>query len=1104
MSGQIMAVEVFGFDFTVTRLLLGLFSGMVYGLLAVGLVLVYRASRFINLAQGAIGVFGAAVVGVLAGKGLVPYWVAFPLGILVGAAVGGLTEAGLIRRLKDAPRLIGSVVTLGLAQLLVVAALIVNKDNASGLSFPKPPGLPTISIAGVPLPDAYAAMLLLTPILFICLALFLKRSRFGLAIRAASDNSDAASLAGVSAPRMVTLSWAIAGAIAAFSATLVWPTQGSVTVETLGPSLLLRGLAGAVIARFSSLVIAFVSSLALGVIEQILLSRSTSDGTVELVLAIIIIVALLLQPKLARRDEERADWSRLAPQPLPSAYERVFAIRHMDKLFTALFFVVLIWFSVQVSNQQATLLSGVVAFMIVALSVSVVTGLAGQLSLGQFAFAGIGAAVSVNTVNQTGNFWLGIVAGCVAAGLSAALVGIPALRLRGLALTVSTLAFALATTQWLLRQSFLLGEGVEPAQPVFGDTSFEDGKNYVLLAVSFLAIALWVTRNLRKSGFGRVLVSLRDNEDASRALTVRASLRKLQTYGLAGALAGLGGAVLGHSLTQLNNSSFPAATSIQVVASSVVGGLGTLFGPIFGAIYVKGIPDYFNFGVIALAGLTLTWLILIVVAPSGIGGIVARVRTGIADLLAKAAGIDPAAARLADAGGGEADRGIRALHLGGLPAVTGSTRAPVLSPPPEGTPAILQVRGLSKSYGGVQAVVDVDLNVRTGEILGIIGPNGAGKTTLFEMVAGYVKPDVGQVLFAGNDVTSRTPQHRASMGLVRSFQSARMFPTMTVLDTVAVAGESDRETGVTASVLGLRRAEKAKYAKARDMIDLMGLGPLAYKPVGELSTGMRRMVELTSLLALDPTVLLLDEPAGGIAQSEGDVLVQLFTTIRRDLGTTLVIIEHDLPLLFRLADRLVAMELGAVIAEGSPQEVRNHPDVIRSYLGGELVAVERSGSMVMSGAPSSANGVHAPVPALLTAPLPPPGHVPAPPVFIPAPPLHAPPPPVAAPPAPVHVPALPTSVPAAPVYAPPTNIPAPPLRVPAAPVPTPPPPVPVAAAPPAAMPAAGPPSAQAWEPSASPPPLYEQASPNILPGVVLENPYRDPVYDPLTDPIPPS
>jgi ABC-type branched-subunit amino acid transport system ATPase component len=210
------------------------------------------------------------------------------------------------------------------------------------------------------------------------------------------------------------------------------------------------------------------------------------------------------------------------------------------------------------------------------------------------------------------------------------------------------------------------------------------------------------------------------------------------------------------------------------------------------------------------------------------------------------------------------------------------------------------------------------LAVRPGEILGIIGPNGAGKTTLFEIIAGFTAPDSGSIVFNGRDITKLSPEARAKLGLVRSFQAARLYPTMSVLETVMVAMERTAPTGVTSSLLGLPMADRAKKARAMQYLEVMGLDYLQAKPVGELSTGTRRMVEITCMLALDPQVLLLDEPAGGIAQSEGESLVQLLTGVNR-------------------------MELGAVIAEGDPESVRNHPEVVRSYLGADMTAVERSG-----------------------------------------------------------------------------------------------------------------------------------------------------------------
>jgi len=257
----------------------------------------------------------------------------------------------------------------------------------------------------------------------------------------------------------------------------------------------------------------------------------------------------------------------------------------------------------------------------------------------------------------------------------------------------------------------------------------------------------------------------------------------------------------------------------------------------------------------------------------------------------------------------------------------------------------LSVRNMSRSFGGVRAVVDVSLDVYRGEILGIIGPNGAGKTTFFEILTGFTSADAGNVVFEGRDITKSSPERRARAGLVRSFQSSALFPTLTVLETVMVAEERTVPTGTLESVTGISRKEAKRRARAMELLEVMGLRSLAYRQVSGLSTGQRRMVELTCMLALEPRTLLLDEPAGGLSTAEGDQLVELFTAIRRDLGTTLVIVEHDLPLLNRTVDRMVAMELGAIIAVGTPEEVRNHPDVVRSYLGTEAAAVERSGSL---------------------------------------------------------------------------------------------------------------------------------------------------------------
>ncbi|WP_238006571.1 ATP-binding cassette domain-containing protein [Dactylosporangium sp. AC04546] len=917
------------------RVVLGLFTGLTYALLAVGLVLVYRSSRFVNFAHGSIGVFGAAVLGrLVTGQGL-PYWLAFPAAMLVAAGVGAGIEAGVVRRLRRRPRVVGMIATLGLSQFILVVALLVNRQGVSGATFPRPPGLPSFTIGRTPVGPAFTAMLILTPVLLVALALFLKRTRYGLAIRAAADQPDAATLDGVPAARMATIAWAIAGGVAAFSAILVTPTQGAQSIDSLGPDLLLKGLAGAVIARLSSIPIAFAASLGIGVLEQFLLAHAGGTGLVQVVLGATILIALLRQPRLSRRDADERGWTRGGAAPLSGPWP----VRHLGLLVAGAGFAVAAALAYVVDNETASALTTIAGFTLVGLSVLVVTGVAGELSLGQFAFAGIGGAVSVRVGADTGNFFLGVVCGAAAAALAAALVGVPALRLRGLALAVTTLAFALATTSYLLRRDWLLGSGVPSPKPDWAGYTLDVAADYYLFALMMLGIGLWLTANLRRGGFGRLLTALRDNEEAARALTVPAPLRKLQAYAVAGALAGLGGAVIGHGQSQLTVNSFPAAASIDVVALTVVGGIALLGGPLLGALAIVGIPAFVPLGIPGQAALTLGWLLVVILLPGGLGGLLVKAR----DLLA-ARFVRPAAASAAASG-----PAVPAPAGAAPAAVNGRHAAPAIALPPRTTPApapgtpLLSVRGVARSYGGVTAVAGVSLDVAAGEVVGIIGPNGAGKTTFFEILAGFVRPDGGTVGFAGRDVTRSSPERRARLGLVRSFQDARLFATMTVLETVMTAGERTAPSRLVVSALGAGLAERRKAARAAELVDLMGLSAVAHTQVGALSTGTRRMVELACLLALEPALLLLDEPSSGVSQADGVALGDLLLRIHRELGTTLLIIEHDLPLLSRLAGRLVAMDRGRVIADGAPDAVRAHPDVVRAYLGTDDAAVHRSG-----------------------------------------------------------------------------------------------------------------------------------------------------------------
>lgn len=261
---------------------------------------------------------------------------------------------------------------------------------------------------------------------------------------------------------------------------------------------------------------------------------------------------------------------------------------------------------------------------------------------------------------------------------------------------------------------------------------------------------------------------------------------------------------------------------------------------------------------------------------------------------------------------------------------------------------LLSVHDIGITFGGVKAVDGVSFSVNEGEIFAIIGPNGAGKTTLFDLISGYLPPSGGRVLLGSKDITSHPPDRRARQGLGRSFQDARLFPAMTVEETIAVALERwvDVRDPFNAALRMpvFQDSEAAVRFRVDELIDLLGLGAFRSKFVRELSTGSRRVVDLACVVAHAPSVVLLDEPSSGIAQRETEALAPLLLQIRDTLGASMLLIEHDMPLVTAVADRLIALDQGRVIATGEPSEVLEHPDVVASYLGENEAVIARSGS----------------------------------------------------------------------------------------------------------------------------------------------------------------
>ena len=397
---------------------------------------------------------------------------------------------------------------------------------------------------------------------------------------------------------------------------------------------------------------------------------------------------------------------------------------------------------------------------------------------------------------------------------------------------------------------------------------------------------------------------------------------------MGGFVAGLGGALLGALATTIgfNERFFRVEDSIALVSMAVIGGLGSLAGAVIGAVWVVGLPAFWpSNDTVPLFTSSIGLLIILLYIPGGFTQIGYWIRDQLFERVEKRLGPAPAKASF------EPPTSLRRDATIGLPPTN-----------TDGT--VLMTDGLKVAFGGLVAVDSVAFRARPNEVVGLIGSNGAGKSTLLNAIGGFIKAD-GRVELLGRDVSGLDAHERARLGLGRTFQAATLFPELTVREVVELALEARQASSFWSTALFLPRStrlERRRHDEAAELIDFLGLGRYADRFVAELSTGTRRIVELCALLAVSPRVICLDEPTAGVAQREAEAFGPLIKRIQAELDATLVIVEHDLPLILAISDRVYCMEAGQVIAEGTPADVRNDPLVVASYLGTDERAVLRS------------------------------------------------------------------------------------------------------------------------------------------------------------------
>jgi ABC-type branched-subunit amino acid transport system ATPase component len=390
----------------------------------------------------------------------------------------------------------------------------------------------------------------------------------------------------------------------------------------------------------------------------------------------------------------------------------------------------------------------------------------------------------------------------------------------------------------------------------------------------------------------------------------------------------LGGAVLAGTVESIlyQQQYFTVNDSLVLVSIVVIGGMGSVAGALLGSLWVIGLPAFFPGNQLApLLSSSIGLLVMLLYFPGGFAQIGVRLRQHVVTWVEQ---------RHPPTDG---------KHATALPPVVAPDRTKGTHT--DDTGPALDARSLRVQFGGNVAVDDVSIGVGRGEIVALIGTNGAGKTTIMNAIGGYLAAS-GTVMLLGRDV-SRTPAAaRAQLGLGRTFQSAALFPELTVLETVELALEARGHTGVVATTLCLpraRRLTRTQRADAAALVDFLGLGRYGGHYIADLSTGTRRIVELAGLLALGARVLCLDEPTAGVAQKETEAFAPLIVEIRRELEASILLVEHDMPLVMGISDRIYCLEAGAVIAHGTPGEVRNDPLVIASYLGTDGRLLEHDG-----------------------------------------------------------------------------------------------------------------------------------------------------------------
>ncbi|MCW3013483.1 MAG: branched-chain amino acid transporter ATPase/permease [Solirubrobacterales bacterium] len=908
-------------------LLLGVSAGGVYAALALALAVTHRASGVVNFAIGAVALYTSYTYALLRQDGglLNPLpgfsrtvsvggdpglAVSIVLSLIVAGLLGLLLYVLIFRPLRSAPPVAKSVVTIGV--LVTIQALLVQRVGTQPIQVDAiiPRGQVTVGGGGVPSEALWFAGTIVA--LAAVLGATFRFTRFGLATRGVAESEKGALVTGLSPDRIAAVNWALSTAVAGLAGILIAPIV--VLVPDQYTLFVVPALAAALVAGFSNLGIAVAAGLTIGMIQseltflQLKWSWLPQSGMPELVPLVLVLAFLVVRGQpLPERGALIRRTIGAAPNP-----RRILPATTFGIVAGVLCVVVL-------SGSYRDTFDASMAYAIIALGLVVVTGYAGQVSLAQLTIGGAGAfMLSRLSVDLNIPFpFAPLLAAACAAGIGV-LIGLPALRIRGLPVAVVTLALAVSLNAFWFNNPDLNGGTNAPpvASPsLFGiDLSGGTGGTprvaFGLMCLAFLLLSGLAVAWLRRSRLGAAMLAVRANERSAAAAGVSVARTKITAFAIGSFLSALGGCMLAYQQGNGTGTTFAPIAGLGFFAIVYLAGITSISGGVVAGLLVSGGIFYnlLNRGVdlgdwyatIAGIGLILT----VIMNPEG----VVRPLHALADhwhARRRREGDSPARAE-------------------GQPTASPDQQPAAVPASPPGPP-LLEVSELTVIYGGVVAVDSVSLTVGSGEIVGLIGPNGAGKTTLIDGISGFVRCR-GSVTFDGRCLDDLRPFQRIRSGLGRTFQGVELYEDLSVEDNVLVGEEAARHGGdhVAGEPMGADGRER-HFAT-------LGLTAVRDRPARELSPGRRQLVSIARALAGRPRLILLDEPAGGLDSTESLWLAERLERVR-EAGTSILLVDHDMSLVMGLCDRIYVLDVGSVIACGTPAQIAEDRGVSAAYLG---------------------------------------------------------------------------------------------------------------------------------------------------------------------------